>query len=169
MGRRLGAQVPEPPVFGVVASSMALGFYCSHPIPTPQPVVTMPRPLRVALTARQKKHFEQAMLQGLLQRFTIPAHLVDGDFESPDAVIRLDGRTVGVEVTEIQKSAEERAKRAPKDDILRRAKHAFDVTSRKPVSATFSFIEGEDLRWVSRVEIGEQIAQFLLGQQHEDN
>lgn len=121
------------------------------------------------MTARRKKHFEQAMLQGLLQRFTIPAHLVDGDFESPDAVILLEGRTIGVEVTEIQKSAEERAKRAPKDDILRRAKHAFDATNRKPVSATFSFVESEDLRWVNRVEIGEQISQFLLEQQHEEN
>ncbi len=88
--------------------------------------------------------------------------MLEGDFESPDAAIVLGEQTIGVEVTEIQKSVEERARRAPKDDILQRAKRDYEAPGRFPISATFSFNESEDLRQINRADLGRKIADVLV-------
>lgn len=102
------------------------------------------------------------MLHGLLQQLAIPAQILSGNFESPDLAIVLDGRTIGVEVTEIQKSKEERARRAPKDDILERAKRGYEAQRGPPISVCFSFFDRADTRTVNRSDLSRKIVDFLL-------
>lgn len=104
------------------------------------------------------------MLHGLLRQLAIPAGFLPGDFESPDLAIVLDGNTIGVEVTEIQKSKEERARRAPKDDILVRAKRRYETQGGFPLSVCFSFFDKTDIRTVNRSDLSLRIAEFLLNQ-----
>lgn len=112
----------------------------------------------------RKKQFERAMLHGLLQQLAIPAELLSGDFESPDLAIALDGSTIGVEVTEVQKSREERARRAPKDDIVERAKRGYETRGGLPLSVCFSFLDKADLRTVNRSDLSLRIVEFIFSQ-----
>lgn len=115
------------------------------------------------MTASLQKNFERAMLHGLLKQMSIPAEIASGDFESPDLVMAFGNHTIGVEVTEIQKSKEERARRAPKDDIVRRAKQKYEASGRSPISVTFSFTQKADIRSVNRSDMGLIIADLLGG------
>lgn len=114
------------------------------------------------MTAARKKDFERRMLFGLLRQLSIPAEILPGNFESPDIPILLDGMTIGVEVTEIQKSAEERSKRAPQEEIVERAKRDYEALGGPPLSVCFSFFDGADIRNVNRVNLSSWISQFLL-------
>ncbi|WP_163841150.1 hypothetical protein [Pseudoxanthomonas sacheonensis] len=116
----------------------------------------------IDVTALRKKQFERAMLHGLLQQLAIPARFLSGNFESPDLAIVLDGNTIGVEVTEIQKSKEERARRAPKDDILERAKRGYEAQHGPPLSVCFSFYDRASIQTVNRSDLGRAIVEFLL-------
>lgn len=104
------------------------------------------------------------MLCGLLRHMGIPAEILPGDFESPDLAIALDGGTIGVEVTEIQKSKEERAKRAPKDSLIERAKREYEANSRPPLSVCFSFSDRANIQAVNRTQLSRQIVEFLVDQ-----
>ena len=119
------------------------------------------------MTAQQKKQIERAMLHGLLTRLNIPANFLLGQFESPDLVVVLEGQTIGVEVTEIQKSREERAKRAPKDDILKRCRIAYELKGGPPVSVSLSFLDEADLRSSNRAEISQRIVELLMWPDHD--
>ncbi|NII74191.1 hypothetical protein FHW84_002776 [Dyella sp. SG562] len=114
------------------------------------------------MTLPTKKVFERLMLEGLLERLSIRGSVLDQDLEAPDLVMTLDGKQIGVEVTEIQKSDEERAVRSPKEDILRKARKLYDAGGGRPLSATFSFQHGVDLRrGINRQVLAVQLARFL--------
>jgi hypothetical protein len=101
------------------------------------------------------------MLDGLLGRAEIEAIVLDDEIEAPDLAMIIAGKRVGVEVTEIQKSANERALRAPKDDVVRRARRQYEGCGGIPLSVTFSFHYQTDMRSVDRKTLGSQIADFL--------
>lgn len=101
------------------------------------------------------------MLSGLLGRASIKATILEDEIEAPDLAVIIDSKRVGVEVTEIQKSAHERALRAPKDDIVRRARRLYETQANIPLSVTFSFHYQVDMRSVDRKTLGSQIAEFL--------
>lgn len=118
-------------------------------------------------TALRKKEFERTMLQGLLNQLEIQAEFISGEFESPDLAIICDGITVGVEVTEIQKSKEARARRAPKDDILKRAREGYEARLGPPISVSLSFLNSADVLSINRSDLSQSIVEFLLGLQIE--
>lgn len=113
------------------------------------------------MTRSEKKSFERSMLSGLLGRTAMKAIVLDDDMEAPDLAMIMDGKRVGVEVTEIQKNANERALRAPKDDLVRRARRLYEGRGGIPLSVTFSFHYQVDMRNVDRKTLSNQIAEFL--------
>ena len=115
------------------------------------------------MTLPAKKVFERWMLEGLLERLSIPGSVLDQELEAPDLLMNLDGKQIGVEVTEIQKSAEERAVRSPKDDLVRKTRTLYEAGAGLPLSVTFSFKHGVDLRGrhINRRLLAAQLASFL--------
>lgn len=114
------------------------------------------------MTAQQKKQTERAMLLGLMRRLDIAATLLPGDFESPDLAIELNGNTIGVEVTEVQKSSDERARRAPKDAVVEKCKAEFESHGGSPLSVCFTFCRGAKIGRSNHSTICQQVVDLLL-------
>lgn len=102
------------------------------------------------MTSQRKKVYERTTLEAFLRRASIPAVLLEGNFEAPDAVIELANRQIGVEITEIQKSREEREARSIKEDLLRRTRQRYQTVDAPPISVTLSFHLLADLREIRR-------------------
>ena len=113
------------------------------------------------MTSMQQKTFEQSILRGFLRQLAIPAERIEGDFEAPDAVIEIAHRRIGIEITEIQKSAEERAFRNAKDQLVRRTRQRYKAATGTPICVTFSFHLDVDMRAVRRDVLSDQIANVL--------
>ncbi|MFY2765066.1 hypothetical protein [Arenimonas sp. MALMAid1274] len=121
------------------------------------------------MTAQRKKLFERQMLYGLLERLEVPAQILPGDFEAPDLGAVLNGKLIGIEVTEIQKSKVERAKRAHKDDVVERVRCGYEANNGPPLSVCFSFNQGVDLAEINRAELSQEIVGLLLNVSLKEN
>lgn len=116
------------------------------------------------MTEEHQKEFERAILQGFLRRASIPGVPKEGDFEAPDAVITIGCKEVGVEITEIQKSTDERRIRSLKEDLLRRTRRCYESAGGRPICTMISFRNNVAISESKREReaLAEKIAQILI-------
>lgn len=94
---------------------------------------------------------------------------IEEEREAPDFLIRVDGRLVGVEVSEIfishapGKSLQ--AQESISDRIVARARQRYDESGGAPAHVSICFLPGADLRRLNRDETAEALAKFACGLQ----
>jgi len=120
----------------------------------------------MAPTARSKKVREQGFLQAFLHIEGLPAKILDAGRESPDFLLEIEGRRVGLEVTEVfvgeHPRASTKAAESIVDEIIERAKRAYEGRGGKLLQVTLRFASRADMRNVNRIKAADAIANFLF-------
>lgn len=116
---------------------------------------------------RRKKARELQLLAMLLDRGGIAAQVVDDDRETPDFLLSVDGRIVGVEVTEIFVDNDggpdnPAAIEANVDRVVAEAWKFYRDQGGRPVHASFGFHTGM-VRNMRRRDTAQKLAAFVAG------
>jgi len=88
--------------------------------------------------------------------------------EAPDFAISVDGRTIGLEVTELFRPCNGngislQAQESLEDRVIRDAKRAYEKAGGSPIHVTFLFRTTADFKAIRRDELADSISQLLLG------
>jgi len=114
----------------------------------------------------RKKSKEQAYVRSFLRIGEIPARVLDDNREAPDFLLEVDGRLVGLEVTEVfvreHPRASTKAAESVVDEIIDRAWRVYTARGGKALQVGLQFAWDADLRRVNRILAADAIASFLL-------
>ena len=112
---------------------------------------------------RIKRIEERQILAAFLAASRLPAHVV-GEGEAPDFTLSIDSRTVGVEVTQIQKSPAERARQSYLQEVIRRARDDYAAVGAPPRCVSLHFSDHAPRAGDSRRDLAREISAHLAGQ-----
>jgi hypothetical protein len=84
--------------------------------------------------------------------------------EAPDFTLSIDGRTVGVEVTQIQKSPAERTRQSYLQEVIRRAREDYAAAGALPRSVSLHFNDHAPRAGDSRRDLASEISAHVAGQ-----
>ena len=116
--------------------------------------------------AHRRKLRERRFLDVFLRIANIPAKVLE-EREAPDFVLDVEGRPVGLEVTEVfvqndGDPMQPRVGEAIVDEIVARARRTYEQAAGKPLHVSFGFVTNSDMRRINRRGAAEAIANFLL-------
>jgi len=131
-------------------------------------------PIRAA--ERQKNH-ERFLLERFIEAAALPAEIT-AEREAPDFIVRVEGRTVGIEVTELFIPPREgrtlrQAQESLSARLVSRAQEIYRASGAPPVHVTALFRAGLDFRQIDRDATAMRLASFIQslkltsGQRHE--
>lgn len=117
---------------------------------------------------KAKKERERRHIKAFLELSEISAEIVD-DGESPDFVLSINERKVGVELTEIYISNDEnkiplKAKESLAAKIVQEARHRYEAAKGIPLRVAIGFSPRTDFKSLNRTDTARVLADFLLGQ-----
>jgi hypothetical protein len=117
-------------------------------------------------SAKRKKQRERYFLQAFLRIANLAATLIE-EREAPDFLLDVEGRLVGLEVTEVflQNNGEllpPKIGEAIVDEIVARARRSYEERGGKPLHVSFGFLPNAEMRHIDRRGAGDAIANFLL-------
>jgi len=114
----------------------------------------------------RKKARERGFLHAFLQLSNLPAKVLE-EREAPDFLLEVEGRAIGLEVTEvfIESNGGPVAPKVAESivgEIVTRARRRYEVQGGKPLHVSIGFHSRVDMRHVSKREAADEIACFLL-------
>ena len=117
-------------------------------------------------SAKRKKQRERYFLHAFLRISNLAATLIE-EREAPDFLLDVEGRLVGLEVTEVflQNNGEllpPKIGEAIVDEIVARARRSYEERSGRPLHVSFGFLPNAEMRHIDRRGAGDAIANFLL-------
>jgi hypothetical protein len=115
-------------------------------------------------TSGRKKWHERFLLERFFEAAAIDAEITE-DREVPDFIVRVQGRTVGVELTEIfishDASSPMQAQESISTRIVASAQKQYQSCGAPPATVTVCFGPGQDLRKLNRDEVARALALFV--------
>ena len=114
-----------------------------------------------------KKQRERHFLRAFFNLSGLPAQIVEVDHEAPDFILRLEGRKIGLELTEIfieseSGSIQPRARESIGRRVAAQARQRYEELAGKPVHVTIELSLGPELLKLNRAKTAEQLAAFIL-------
>lgn len=110
-----------------------------------------------------KRMEERQILATFLASNAIPAQVIS-EGEAPDFRISIEGRVIGVEVTQIQKSPEERTRQSYRQEVIRRARDDYGAASAPPRCVNLHFSHRAPQGGDSRRDLAMEISAYLVRQ-----
>jgi hypothetical protein len=113
---------------------------------------------------RQKQH-ERFLLERFFEAAALAAEIVD-EWEAPDFIVQLEGRRIGVEVTELFISHDTtqnlmQAQESISARIVSKARQIYDASGGPPAHVSVCFSPGRDLRKLNRDRTANDLATFV--------
>jgi len=120
-------------------------------------------------TENRKKQHERFLLERFLEAAKLQAEVTEAR-EAPDFIIRFEGRSIGVEVTELFISHDTgrnlpQAQEALSSRIVSHAQQLYQASGARPAHVTVCFGPGCDLRSLNRDHTAAKLASFVQGLQ----
>ena len=117
---------------------------------------------------QRQKQRERFLLERFLEAAELQAEVVE-EREAPDFLIRLEGRLIGVELTELFISHDENYKalqvyESISTRIIARAREIYQGSGGSPAHVSVCFGPGCDLRRLHRERTAEALASYIRGQ-----
>lgn len=118
-------------------------------------------------TEHRKKQHERFLLERFLEAAKLQAEVTE-EREAPDFIIRFEGRSIGVEVTELFISHDTgrnlpQAQEALSSRIVSHAQQLYQASGARPAHVTVCFGSGCDLRSLNRDHTAAELASFVQG------
>lgn len=112
----------------------------------------------------QKQH-ERFLIEQFFEATTLEAEIVE-EREVPDFIIRFEGRSIGIEVTELFISHDPRqrllqAQESTATRIVSRAQEIYQQSGARPAHVSVCFAPGRDLRNLRRDHTANELAAFI--------
>ena len=116
-------------------------------------------------TVHHRKQRELFLLERFIGSADLPAEIIE-EREEPDFLIRIDGRSVGVEVTEFfishdNNSNPMQVQESISSRIVSSAQQIYQTAGAPPAHVTICFAPGQDLRRLNRDETAKSLATFV--------
>lgn len=113
---------------------------------------------------RQKQH-ERFLLERFLEAAALEAEIVE-EREVPDFIVRFEGRSIGIEVTELFISHDPRqgllqAQESIATKIVSRAQQLYQQSGARPAHVSVCFAPGRDFRKLHRDRTANDLAAFV--------
>jgi hypothetical protein len=120
-------------------------------------------------TKDRKKQHERFLLERFLEAAKLQAEVIEVR-EAPDFIIRFEGRSTGVEVTELFISHDTgrnlpQAQEALSSRIVSHAQQLYQASGARPAHVTVCFGPGCDVRGLNRDHTAAKLASFVQGLQ----
>lgn len=116
--------------------------------------------------AQRKKDRERGFVSAFLKLSNLPARILE-EREAPDFILEVEGRSVGLEVTEVFRGSnggpeQPRQTESVINEIILRARRVYEDRGGKPLHVSIGFHSRGEMRHVSRTEAADKLATFLL-------
>jgi len=114
----------------------------------------------------EKKQKERFQLESFLKALALPAKILEDKRESPDFIVCLEGRKVGIELTDLfihnKKNAHlPQAQESIADKIVSHAQHLYEESSAPPAHVSIGFFHLTNLNKNESNKIAERLSSFV--------
>jgi hypothetical protein len=119
---------------------------------------------------KKKKDHERFFLERFIEAENLAAKIVDDEREEPDFIIQINGKHVGVEITEIFISHEkngttQQAQEAVSSQVTAKAKKLYQAAGGPPTHVSILFGAGKNLRNMDRDATAQILCDYIFGLQ----
>lgn len=116
--------------------------------------------------ATQRKERERFLVERFINEANLQAKIVE-EREAPDFIISIDGKFIGIEVTELFISAEPggdslQARETISSKIAAKAQRLYEAVGGKPAHVSMCFYPGISLRDINRDKAAQALCDFVL-------